>query len=247
MSRRVAIVSDAASYVGPDLARVLADRGHDLVVGDPDDGLVAELEARGAAVEVVEQRPRPRRAGGGRAARRRRARPLRTDRLRHRVHRPHRRRPLPQVQRRGPPATLAGCVEAPYRFLRTVVPTMVEQGGGQVLVFTSAAGGPAHPRSAALLLGPGRGEHARAQRRRRGGGQGRAGQRDRHELHGLPRLPGGQPGRGRRRAAPAWRPRCRWDVSAGSTSWPTFSAAFVDGTSRFATGQFVAFDGGWSG
>ena len=54
MSRRVAIVSDAASYVGPDLARVLADRGHDLVVGDPADGLVADLEARGAAVEVVE-------------------------------------------------------------------------------------------------------------------------------------------------------------------------------------------------
>ena len=26
----------------------------------------------------------------------------------------------------------------------------------------------------------------------------------------------------------------------------SFAAAFVDGTSRFATGQFVAFDGGWT-
>ena len=52
-SRRVAIVSDAAGYVGPHLCRRLAERGHDLVVGDPEDGLVSELEATGAGVEVV--------------------------------------------------------------------------------------------------------------------------------------------------------------------------------------------------
>src|SRR5437868_14490572 len=52
--RRVAIVSDAASYVGPNLARVLAGREHDLVVGDPAAGLVAELESLGAAVVAVE-------------------------------------------------------------------------------------------------------------------------------------------------------------------------------------------------
>ena len=33
-----------------------------------------------------------------------------------------------------------GCLEAPYHFLRAVVPVMVEQGEGQVLVITSAAG-----------------------------------------------------------------------------------------------------------
>jgi len=33
MSRRVALISEVASYVGPDLARLLAQRGHDLVVG----------------------------------------------------------------------------------------------------------------------------------------------------------------------------------------------------------------------
>src|SRR4051812_10755141 len=52
-NRRVAIVSDAASYVGPNLARVLADRGHDLVVGDPAEGLVADLKERGAHVASV--------------------------------------------------------------------------------------------------------------------------------------------------------------------------------------------------
>ena len=40
-------------YVGPPLARLLAERGHDVVLGDPDDELVAELEAGGTAVEVV--------------------------------------------------------------------------------------------------------------------------------------------------------------------------------------------------
>src|SRR5438093_9298822 len=35
---------------------------------------------------------------------------------------------------------MTGCMEAPYNFLRAVVPVMVEQGDGQVLIFTSAAG-----------------------------------------------------------------------------------------------------------
>ena len=51
--RRVAVISDAAGYVGPSLARLLAPE-HDLVVGDPEDGLVADLEAGGATVAVAE-------------------------------------------------------------------------------------------------------------------------------------------------------------------------------------------------
>ncbi len=51
--RRVALVADTAFYVGPAIARLLAARGHDLVIGDPAEGLVEELAALGAAVEVV--------------------------------------------------------------------------------------------------------------------------------------------------------------------------------------------------
>ena len=43
--RRIALIAGAGVYVGPDLARVLAARGHDLVLGDPDQSLVEELEA----------------------------------------------------------------------------------------------------------------------------------------------------------------------------------------------------------
>ena len=34
-ARRVALVADTAFYVGPAIARLLAARGHDLVIGDP--------------------------------------------------------------------------------------------------------------------------------------------------------------------------------------------------------------------
>lgn len=53
MTRRVALITDANTHLGPDLARELARRGHDLVVGEPADGLVAELEQLGAVVEAV--------------------------------------------------------------------------------------------------------------------------------------------------------------------------------------------------
>ena len=53
MSRRVALITDASIHLGPDLARTLARRNHDLVIGEPADGLVAELEASGASVEAL--------------------------------------------------------------------------------------------------------------------------------------------------------------------------------------------------
>ena len=54
-ARRVALVANTSFYVGPPIARELARRGHDLVIGDPEEGLVGELQALGAEVEVVEK------------------------------------------------------------------------------------------------------------------------------------------------------------------------------------------------
>jgi NAD(P)-dependent dehydrogenase (short-subunit alcohol dehydrogenase family) len=53
VSRRVALVTDTTMHLGPDLARELARRDHDLVVGEPHEGLVSELEGMGGAVESV--------------------------------------------------------------------------------------------------------------------------------------------------------------------------------------------------
>ncbi|MSZ31970.1 MAG: 3-ketoacyl-ACP reductase, partial [Actinobacteria bacterium] len=53
--RPVAIINDGSFYVGPPLARALASSGFDLVVGDPAEGLVSELESLGASVVTVSQ------------------------------------------------------------------------------------------------------------------------------------------------------------------------------------------------
>ena len=54
MSRRVALITDTTMHLGPDLARELAVRGHDLVIGEPAAGLTTELEGLGSAAEVVD-------------------------------------------------------------------------------------------------------------------------------------------------------------------------------------------------
>src|SRR4051794_37463891 len=131
MARRVALVADARSYVGPSLARLLAQRGHDLVLGEPSDELVAELEALGAAVEPVTgavDLAQPASAPALVAAALSRfgrldAATAASGQI---------------VVGRFVGSTvedlrtvLRGCVEAPYLFLQAVLGPMLEQGDGQ--------------------------------------------------------------------------------------------------------------------
>jgi 3-oxoacyl-[acyl-carrier protein] reductase len=244
MSRRVAIVSDAAAYVGPDLARLLAGAGHDLVVGDPAEGLVDQLEASGSAVEVV-------------------------DGVRNLAHLDSSTR-LVQValDRFGRidaavaftgrvivgrflesgiddlRAAVTGCLESPYNFLRAVVPVMVEQGAGQVLVFTSAAG--ARPTPGAPLYSSARAGANMLVRNVAGEVAGKGVQVNAigTNFMDFPEF---------LRATGADDPDVRAVVEAqvpmrrlGTLEeLAHFSMGFVDGTSRFMTGQFVAFAGGW--
>lgn len=55
MSKRVAIITDAGEHLGPDLARKLAQRNHNLVLGGASDELAAELVELGTEVEVVKE------------------------------------------------------------------------------------------------------------------------------------------------------------------------------------------------
>jgi NAD(P)-dependent dehydrogenase (short-subunit alcohol dehydrogenase family) len=52
--RRVAIINDALLQIGPPLAIELAQAGHDLVIAQPEKGLVTRLEALGSKVVVIE-------------------------------------------------------------------------------------------------------------------------------------------------------------------------------------------------
>jgi NAD(P)-dependent dehydrogenase (short-subunit alcohol dehydrogenase family) len=243
--RRIALVSDAASYVGPHLSRLLATRGHDLVIGDPADGLVEELTALGAAVEVVE---------GVRDL----AKPESAERLVHAA--------LERFGRidaaaaftgrvivgrflrsdiDGLRAVLTGCVEAPYHFLRAVVPVMVDQADGQVLVFTSAAG--ARPTPGAPLYSSAR---AAANMLVRNVAAEVAPKGVQVNAVGTNFMDFPEFLRANRAEDPEGRARVEAQVPMGRLGTldelAHFSAAFVDGTSRFATGQFVAFAGGWA-
>jgi NAD(P)-dependent dehydrogenase (short-subunit alcohol dehydrogenase family) len=52
--RRVAIINDALLQIGPPLAIELAKTGHDLVIAQPQEGLVKKLEGLGAKVVVIQ-------------------------------------------------------------------------------------------------------------------------------------------------------------------------------------------------
>ena len=245
MSRRVAIVSDAAGYVGPNLARLLAQRDHDLVIGDPAEGLVGELTAAGAAVEVV-------------AGVRNLAKPESSEKLvqaaKDRFGRIDSataftgqivvgrflRSSIDDLR-----AALVGCVEAPYNFLRAVVPVMVEQGDGQVLVFTSAAG--ARPTPGAPLYSSAR---AGANMLVRNVADEVVGKGVQVNAIGTNFMDFPEFLKANRAEDPEGRARVEAMVPMGRLGsldeLAHFSMPFVDGTSRFVTGQFVPFAGGWA-
>lgn len=243
--RRVALVANTNFYVGPPLAVELARRGCDLVVGDPAEGLVPELEALGAAVEVVQGvadlgDPQA-------AARLTEAALARFGRLDAAAAFSGR-----VVTGRFTDSTVddlraveQGCLEAPYHFLRAVVPPMVRQGSGQVLVLTSAAGNRVTPfaplysavRAAATHLV----RNVAAEVAGAGVQVNALGTNNMDFPEFL-------------RATGATDPEVRAKIEAGVPmgrlgsveECAALCAAYLDGTCGFVTGQFIAHDGGWS-
>lgn len=243
--RRVALVGDAAHYVGPDLARMLAARGHDLVLGDPSPELVTELEATGVAVEAV--------AGVSNLAKPESAPALveaalgRFGRLDAAVAASGRiitgrfvRSTLDDLDK-----IVAGCLHAPYHFLKAVIPPMTEQRSGQVLLITSAAG--ARPTPGAPLYSAVR---AGATMLARNVADEVA--RDNVQVNAIgtnfmdfPEF---------LQATGATDPEVRAKVESqvplrrlGSMEeFASFCSVFLDGSSTFTTGQFIAYAGGWA-
>ncbi len=243
-SRRVALVADAGSYVGPPIALLLAERGHDLVIGNPAPGLVDELTSRGAAVEVVDDaRDLTQPDTAGRLVQAALDRFGRLDaatafsgRI---VTGPFLTSSLDDLH-----AAVRGCLEAPYHFLRAVTPVMAEQRDGQVLVFTSAAGARPTPNAplysaaragATMLVKNVAGEVASR------GVQVNAIGTNYMDFPEFRRATGADD--------PAVRARIEGSVPMRRLGTveecAAFCMPFLDGTSRFTTGQFVAYAGGW--
>lgn len=90
---------------------------------------------------------------------------------------------------------LRRCVQALYNFRRAAVPVMVEQGGGQVLMFTSAGGARMTPR-APLYSSARAGATCSCGTSGRGSGKRVQVNAARTNFMGFPRVPEGEPSRG---------------------------------------------------
>lgn len=244
-SRRVALVTSANFYVGPDIARILARRGHDLIVGDADAELVAELESYGAEVLNVE--------GGSRAKSFEDYSALVSAGL-SRFGQIHSATMFSGLVVTGKflDSTIAdldsvyqGCMVQPYNFLKAVVPTMVEHKDGQVLVLTSAAGSRpvfGAPLYSAMRAGATMLARNVAEEVVRSNVQVNVLGTNFMDFPEFLRATGGND--------PEVRKLIEQQVPmrrlGGVEECAYACVPFLDGTSRFMTGQWVSFSGGWS-
>jgi 3-oxoacyl-[acyl-carrier protein] reductase len=243
-ARRVALVNDTGYYVGPALAREFARRGHDLVIGDPADGLVDELTELGATVEVVT---------GVRDLAHPDSAPALVDAALARFGKLDAAVAFSGVIIPGSFADstvdqlrqlVSGCLEAPYQFLKAATVPMVAAGSGQIVVITSAAGG--RPTKGASLYSSVR-AGANMLTRNVAGEVARTGVQvnalgtnfmDFPEFHAATGT-----------SDPAVRELFEKQIPMRRfgqlDEFAAFAMAFLDGTSTFTTGQFVGYAGGW--
>jgi NAD(P)-dependent dehydrogenase (short-subunit alcohol dehydrogenase family) len=241
----VALVANADFYIGPPLARLLAVRGHDLVIGDPEPGLVEELEAAGAAVEVVDEvRDLADPAASERLVAAGLARFGHIDAACAFSGRVVTGRFL-QSTIDDLRTVVAGCLEAPYHFLKAVVPSMVERGDGQVLIVTSATGARATPGAPLYSTARAAANHLVrnvADEVARKGVQVNALGTNFMDFPEFLRATGGTDPEVRSKLESVVPMRRLGTVEECAA----MCAVFLDGTSRFTTGQFVAYAGGWA-
>ena len=137
-----------------------------------------------------------------------------------------------------------GCLEAPYHFLRAVVPPMVQAGAGQVLVITSASA--ARPTPGAPLYSSARAAATMLAKNvaaevAHSGVQVNAVGTNYMDFPEFRRATGADD--------PERRARVEAQVPMGRLGtmeeFASFCMPYLDGTSRFTTGQFTAYAGGW--
>ena len=243
--RRVALLNDVSTYCGPDLARMLASSGHDLVVGKASPEQIAELEALGATVVNLPDGPRARSAedfqafvaAGVERFGRIDAAMIFSGSV---VVGPFLDSTVEDLQ-----SVMHGCVERPYHFLKAVLPIMEAQNDGQILVITSATaarptfGAPLYStaRAAATMLAQNVAEEFV-----RKNIQVNVVGTNFMDFPEFLRATGGND--------PAVRAMIEQQVPMRRlgtvTEFAHFCLPYVDGTTRFATGQATWFAGGWA-
>jgi NAD(P)-dependent dehydrogenase (short-subunit alcohol dehydrogenase family) len=236
MDTRVALLTQTGDYVGPQLARRLAGT-HRLVLHDPADDLVEELRDGGTEVEVVPGPDADLRSAAGNE--------LVVARALDRFGRidaaavvtgtgiitgPFLDITAPQWER-----TKAGNLDMAFHGLQALIPSMVAQGSGDVVVFTSATGARPEPRVSTYSA-----TRAGANALVRAVGQEYA--RDGLCINAIGTNFMDFPGF---LAASGARGRCRRLGTMDELA--EFTAVLLEGRTRFQTGQFFSFSGGWTG
>jgi NAD(P)-dependent dehydrogenase (short-subunit alcohol dehydrogenase family) len=242
-SRRVAVIVPANSYVGPDLGVALASRGYDLVLGDPSDEVMARCEAHGATVVAVPAAdPHDEHIG-------RRVVATALDRFGavHSAFFSSGRIAGGRFASTDIAAlrdAFAGNVEAPYHFVQAVLPTMLEQGDGQILVATSATAGKPTPKASLYAA-----TRAAATMMLQSAALEFADSGVQLNVVGtnFMNFPGFL--KGNRAETPEGRAKVESLVPMRRlgelAEFAQFCAVFLDGASRFQTGQFFTYAGGW--
>ena len=243
--RRVAIVGEANQYSGPAIARMLAMRGHDLVLGDAAPGLVDELQALGAnAVDVAGTNHLMEAADSQRLVDAALSNFGRLDSA---------------TTASGVIVTgrflnstiddfhkaIKGCMEVPYHFLRAVVPVMVERRSGQVLLQTSASAARATPGAPLYSTARAGANHLVrnvADEVARHGVQVNAVGTNFMNFPGFLAANGVKTPEDRARIEALVPMKRLGEID----EFAAFCCVFLDGTSGFTTGQFVPYAGGWA-
>lgn len=243
-TRRVALVEPAASYVGPNLARLLAHRGFDLVLGDPTPTLVDELKQIGSAVIAIDgAHPHEPETGArmvsaaldafgavhsaffssGRIAGGRFVNATVDDLT----------------------GAFNGNVVAPFHFVQAVLPTMLQQGDGQILVATSATAQRPTPKASLYAA-----TRSAATTMLQSAALEFADSGVQLNVVGTNFMNFPDFLRGNRAEDPEGLARVESLVPMKRLGeldeLANFCAVFLDGSSRFQTGQFFSFAGGWS-
>jgi 3-oxoacyl-[acyl-carrier protein] reductase len=242
---RVTVINDGRFYAGPPLARFLAERNHDVVIGDAPDELMQQLhstEVKALNVQGVNSRGNTQ--GFQQlvsAAMENFGRIDSASMFSGQIITGS----ILKSTREDLDAVYEGCLVLPYEFLKAVLPVMKEQQSGQVLIITSASG--ARPTPGAPLYSSLRAAASMLARNA-------AGEMAKHGVQvnavgtnfmDFPEF---------LRASGATDPDVRKKVESqvplnrlGTLDeFASFCMPYLDGTSRFATGQFVSFSGGWS-
>ncbi len=243
--RRVAVINDGSFYVGPPLALELAKNGHDIVIGNPADGLLDSIEecgARAIGVSVPRDFSHPDAAPT-----------LAAEAIKAFGHIDSASLSsglivtgsIVKSTRADLDKVYSGCVVAPYEFLKAMLPIMVEQKCGQVLIITSASGSrptPGAPLYSSMRAGATMLAKNAAQEMAKHNVQINAVGTNFMDFPEFRRATGADD--------PTVRTKIESQVPLGRLGtldeFAHFCMPFLDGRSTFATGQYVSFSGGWS-